>query len=126
MTPTTTRAAFVECGRSPVKCLSDTACRCVLEPRGAVEFSAAVKRRVTMECADACVDRPRAEAPGWAMRGLAAGDTGPRRRGRTSPRTGASRRRHCGNTRRIEARSRAGIGIGDAAAMGWVMHPHIA
>jgi hypothetical protein len=124
--PAALRAASVKCGRSAVECLSAVVCRCVIVPCATVEFSSAVKRRVTMGCADVCVDRRRAEAPGWAMRGLAAGDTGPRPCGRTSPRTGASRRRHCGNARRIEARSRARVGISSSAAMGWVMHPYIA
>ena len=123
--PAATRAASVECSRSAVECLSAMTCRCVMEPCATVGFSPAVKRRVTMGCADACADR-RAEAPGWAVRGLAAGHTRPRRCGRIPPRTGASRRRHRRNARSIEARSRAGVAIGDAATVGWVMHPYIA
>ena len=107
--PAATRAASVECSRSAVECLSAMTCRCVMEPCATVGFSPAVKRRVTMGCADACADRRRAEAPGWAVRGLAAGHTRPRRCGRTPPRTGASRRRHRRNARSIEARSRAGV-----------------
>lgn len=98
-----------------------------MEPLSTAERLAAMVGRLVVRPCRARVDRSRpTETPGCAGSGLAPGAAKPRRGGRISARAGATARCHGRNPRSIKARSRARVGIGDAAAMGGVMHPRAA
>ena len=99
----------VERGRAGAERRSAMGCGRAMGPRTTAE------RRFPAGCSSTSMDRShRAETPGSAAGGPAPG--GAR----------ARRRRHGRNPGRIKARSRRRIRIGDAAAMGGVMHPYAA
>ena len=94
-----------------------------MEPLSTAGRLAAMVGRPVVRPCRARVDRSRpTETPGCAGSGLAPGAAKPRRGGHISARAGATPRCHGRNPRSIKARSRARVGIGDAAAMGGVMH----
>jgi hypothetical protein len=113
--------AVVERGRASMERRLAMGCGRAMEPRPAVKGRFMVRRGRT------AADRRRCtEPPGGAAYSLAGGAAIPRRRRRAPAGAGAGRRRQCRYPGGIEARSRARVGIGDAAAMDGVMHPRAA
>ena len=109
------RATAVRGGGPHVECRSAMTCGCAMEPGSAVECRSAVggrhstERCLPMRRGSAAVDRSRAETPAMRCPVPEAGCRGQR-----------------GSPRRIEARSRGRVGIGNAAAMGSIVHPNAA
>jgi hypothetical protein len=113
--------AVVERGRASMERRPAMGCGRAMEPRPAVKGRFMVRRGRT------AADRRRCtEPPDAAAYSLAPGAAIPRRRRRAPAGAGAGRRRQCRYPGGIEARSRARVGIGDAAAMDGVMHPRAA
>jgi hypothetical protein len=108
------RTAAVKCWaaaepRSAMSCRDAMETRSAAGCRPAMDGRHPMERRFTVRCGRASVDRSRAETPDTAARCLI---------------PDARRRRQRGNPGSIEARSRGRVGIGDAAAMGGIMHPY--